>query len=122
MKKGIAEVFIWSMLFGTGQRKEGFMKTLAEFLKASRASSAQSSLSAAGAGCSLLDIEPACNDEKRCWSSRRPMLVWSLKQKTRPKACLVVQCPFADLFRTTFPEIRGNRAQKDYLFTNLIEN
>jgi hypothetical protein len=31
-------------------------------------------------------------------------------------------CPFADLFRTTFPENRGNRAQNDYLFGNLIEN
>ncbi len=31
-------------------------------------------------------------------------------------------CPFVDLFRTTFPEIRGNSAQKDYFFGNLIEN
>jgi hypothetical protein len=31
-------------------------------------------------------------------------------------------CPFADLFRTTFPEIRGNRAQKEYLFRKIMEN
>jgi hypothetical protein len=32
-------------------------------------------------------------------------------------------CPLADLFRSTpFPEIREKSAQKDYLFTNLIEN
>ena len=43
----------------------------------------------------------------------------------KQKTCLghvLRLCPFVDLFRTTFPEIRGNRAQKDYLFTNLIEN
>jgi hypothetical protein len=42
-----------------------------------------------------------------------------IKQKTPFGGFL---CPFADLFRTTFPEIRGKWAQKDYLFTNLIEN
>jgi len=32
-------------------------------------------------------------------------------------------CPFADLFRTTFPEKSGeNMPQKDFLFTNLYEN
>lgn len=41
--------------------------------------------------------------------NRRERLLWNL-------------CPFADLFRTTLPRIRGNRAQKDYRFTNLIEN
>ena len=42
-----------------------------------------------------------------------------IKQKTPHGDFL---CPFADLFRTAFPEIRGNRVQKDYLFTNLIED
>ena len=42
--------------------------------------------------------------------------------KKLPVRQFFFRCPFADLFRTTFPEIRGNRAQKDYLFMNLIEN
>jgi hypothetical protein len=48
------------------------------------------------------------------------MGVRALLNKKRLSAIFL--CPFADLFRTTFPEIRGNRAQKDYLCKNLIEN
>jgi hypothetical protein len=44
-----------------------------------------------------------------------------IKTKTCSRACLH-KCPFADLFRTTFPKIRGNRAQEDYLFGKIIEN